>query len=106
MDLEIGPQAVKEKLDKKEKIVLLDVRTEREYDLCHIEGSTLMPLDKLEGLYVNLEKEDEIIVYCHHGMRSFQGAQFLVSKGFTNVKSMAGGIHLWSQEIDPTIPEY
>jgi len=106
MALEITPQEVKNKLVHKKNITLLDVRTDREHAFCRIEGSLHMPLDKLEGLYTQLEKDDEIITYCHHGMRSMKAAQFLISRGFTNVKSMSGGIHLWSEEIDASIPEY
>jgi adenylyltransferase/sulfurtransferase len=106
MHLEITPQEVIKKIDRKDSFTLIDVRTEREHRFCHIEGSTHMPLDKLEGLYLQLEKDAEIITYCHHGMRSLKAVEFLISRGFTNVKSMSGGIHLWSEEIDASIPQY
>jgi rhodanese-related sulfurtransferase len=51
-------------------------------------------------------KDKEIIVQCHHGRRSMQVAATLRGLGFTNVKSMAGGIDLWSIDIDPQVPRY
>ena len=106
MEIEITPQEVSAKFGRKDSFTLIDVRTEREHRFCHIKWSTHMPLDKLEGLYLQLEKDAEIVTYCHHGMRSLKAADFLISRGFTNVKSMSGGIHLWSEEIDVSIPQY
>ena len=51
-------------------------------------------------------RNDEIVVYCHHGVRSRQVAHWLRGQGFAQVKSLAGGIDRWSQEIDPTLPRY
>ncbi|HZN11235.1 MAG TPA: rhodanese-like domain-containing protein, partial [Blastocatellia bacterium] len=48
----------------------------------------------------------EIVLHCHHGMRSEQASAFLARQGFTNVKNMIGGIDAWSARVDPSVPRY
>jgi adenylyltransferase/sulfurtransferase len=104
--LEITPLEVKELLDRGRPFKLIDVRGEGEYEICKIEGSTLMPLDELKDLLHTLEPADEIVAYCHHGMRSLKALRLMKEMGFTNVKSMAGGIDVWAVEIDTSLPRY
>ncbi|NOS36004.1 MAG: molybdenum cofactor biosynthesis protein MoeB, partial [Deltaproteobacteria bacterium] len=104
--MEITPREVKELLDRGHPFNLIDVRGEGEYEICKIEGSTLMPLDELKDLLHTLEPADEIVAYCHHGMRSLKALRLMKEMGFTNVKSMAGGIDVWAVEIDTSLPRY
>lgn len=104
--MEITPREVKELLDRGHPFNLIDVRGEGEYEICKIEGSTLMPLDELKDLLHTLEPADEIVAYCHHGMRSLKALRLMKEMGFTNVKSMAGGIEVWAVEIDTSLPRY
>jgi rhodanese-related sulfurtransferase len=104
--LEITPLEVKKLLDKDHPFNLIDVRGAGEYEICKIEGSTLMPLDELKDLLHTLDPADEIVAYCHHGMRSLKALRLMKEMGFTNVKSMAGGIDLWSIDIDTSLPRY
>lgn len=60
--------------------------------------------DRLEEL--EPFRDEELIVYCHHGMRSQQVANWLQQQGFSNVKNMTGGIDHWSREINPQLPRY
>ncbi len=87
---------------------LLDVRQPWENEYCQLSDSILIPLGELPGRVEELEfpHDAEVIVYCHHGVRSLSGAAILQAAGFTNVASMAGGIEAWSHHIDPTIPRY
>jgi rhodanese-related sulfurtransferase len=105
-ELEIKPADVKERLDRGESLVLVDVREQWEYDVCRIEGARLVPLGSLAASLNTLPDVDEVICYCHHGMRSLDAAAWLRFQGFAKAKSLAGGIERWSVEIDPKVPRY
>jgi rhodanese-related sulfurtransferase len=105
-ELEIKPADVKERLDRGESLVLVDVREQWEYDVCRIEGARLVPLGSLAASLNTLPDVDEVICYCHHGMRSMDAAAWLRFQGFAKAKSLAGGIERWSVEIDPKVPRY
>jgi len=106
MDIQILPEEAKLKLDKGEKVVLLDVREPWEYDLARIQGAKLIPMGELQQRANELDPESEIIVYCHHGVRSFHATLFLQQMGFTKAKNLAGGIDGWSLRADPSVPRY
>ena len=106
MSYTITVRDLKTRLDKGEKVFLLDVREPHEYSLAKIEGSVLIPLGTLPTALDQLDKNHEIIAYCHRGMRSADAVGFLLQQGFSNVKNLIGGIEAWSVEIDPTVPRY
>jgi len=105
-ELEITPADVKARLDRGEKLVLIDVREPWEHQVCKIEGATLIPLGSLAASLQTLPDVDEVICYCHHGMRSLDAAAWLRFQGIDKAKSLAGGIERWSLEVDPNIPRY
>ena len=105
-DLEITPKDVKARLDRGEQLVLVDVREPWEHQLARIEGAKLIPLGTLPASLQTLPDVDELICYCHHGMRSLDAAAWLRSQGIEMAKSLAGGIERWSVEIDPQVPRY
>jgi molybdopterin/thiamine biosynthesis adenylyltransferase/rhodanese-related sulfurtransferase len=109
-DMEIEPTLVKQMLDNGKKFTLVDVRGEGEYEINHIEGSTLIPLDIIEERKIEklngLKKDDEIVLHCKAGVRSLKAAKALIDIGFENVKSMRGGIEEWAETIDPSMPRY
>lgn len=91
--------------------LLLDCREPDEFAFCRIDGATLLPLGELERRADELEDDEgrrdrPIVVYCHHGRRSLRAAALLRALGFTDVRSMAGGIDLWSQRVDDQVPRY
>jgi rhodanese-related sulfurtransferase len=92
--------------------VVLDVRTQPEWDICRIDGARLLPLQELEmrmdQLKADLDDDLDrrIVVNCHHGRRSLTATYMLRAAGFTNVTSLAGGIDLWARDIDPKMPTY
>lgn len=106
--LEIDCQAVKQKLDTNHPFILLDCREQDEYNLVHIPECRLLPMSEIQQRVSELDehREAEIVVYCHHGMRSLQVTAWLQQEGFTNVKSMQGGIDAWSCEIDNSKTRY
>lgn len=105
-NLEITPKDVKQRLDRGDKFLLVDVRQPWEFDLCRIEGAKLVPLDALTSSLGEIAAADDVVVYCHHGRRSLDAAVFLRQQGVEGARSMAGGIERWSAEIDPKMPRY
>jgi len=105
-NLEITPADVKARLDQGEKPVLIDVREPWEYALCRIEGAKHVPLGSLAASLETLPDVDEVICYCHRGMRSLDAAAWLRFHGIERAKSLAGGIERWSLEVDPKVPRY
>ncbi len=101
----LSVQELKQKLSQKP--LLLDVREPHEYELAHLD-SLLIPLGSLGERWKELQdkKDQEIIVYCHHGIRSAHACEFLAQKGFKHLKNLTGGIDQWSKKIDPTLPRY
>jgi rhodanese-related sulfurtransferase len=88
------------------KPLLLDVREAWEYGLCHIEGALHMPLQSVPARMAELNPAQEIVVICHHGVRSLHAARFLEHNGFTGVINLSGGVDGWAKEADPTMPTY
>jgi adenylyltransferase/sulfurtransferase len=106
MSFAITVKDLKAKLDTGEKPVLVDVREPWEYALAKLEDSVLVPLATLPQSLDKLDRNAEIIAYCHHGMRSADATSFLLQQGFPNVKNLIGGIDAWSVQIDPKVPRY
>jgi adenylyltransferase/sulfurtransferase len=86
--------------------ILLDVRETFEFEMARIAGAKLIPLGELPARYTELDRAQEIFVFCHSGVRSERAAEFLRSAGFAKVSNVAGGIDAWSEEIDPNVPRY
>ena len=105
-ELEITPTEVKARLDRGESVVLVDVREPWEFEICRIEGAKLVPLGALAASLNTFPDVDELICYCHHGMRSLDAAAWLRFQGFEKAKSLAGGIERWSLEVDSKVPRY
>ena len=107
---EVEPQYVKQKLanGSSDSFVLLDCRRPDELKIATINPSVFLPMQELAHRHEELSdiRQREVVVYCHHGRRSLRVSAFLRSKGFINVKSMAGGIDRWAQEIDPDVAVY
>lgn len=96
--LTLTPEAAKARLDASEEVILLDVRTQEEYDAGHIPGAVCLPNEDIQAdLPLPFEKEAEILVYCHSGHRSAEAADKLASMGYRNVADF-GGIQDWPYE--------
>lgn len=91
---------------KENGTILVDVRELWELDLCKIDGTLNFPMSTISESFIDLNPSDNIAVYCHHGMRSMQVANFLISKGFESLANLQGGIDAWSREIDPLVERY
>jgi adenylyltransferase/sulfurtransferase len=104
-DLQIDPREVKRRLDAGEQLLLVDVREPWEFDICRIAGAKL-PLGSLPSNLPVFEQAGEVVIYCHHGMRSLDATAWLRQQGVECARSMAGGIERWSREIDSAVPRY
>lgn len=104
-DLQITTDELKRRLDAKEPVLLLDIRESWERETANL-GGHFIPMGKIPARYKELNPEQEIIVYCHHGNRSQRVVEFLYENGFKRVKNLVGGIEDWSQRIDPSVPKY
>lgn len=102
----ISVQELKQKMDARELLTLVDVRERWEYDIAQIDGAKLFPLGELETRLTELPREGIVVLQCHSGMRSEEGARLLQKAGFANVYNLEGGIEAWSRDIDPTVPRY
>jgi len=105
-EVELTPQDLHRLLAGPSDVLLLDVRDLWEYHIVHLAGAKLIPLHELPARLHELEAHRPTVVYCHHGLRSYDAACFLRDAGFPHVKSLEGGIDRWSAEIDPTLPRY
>jgi rhodanese-related sulfurtransferase len=102
----LTPLEVRDALGARTDITLIDVREPAEFAIAHIAGATLLPLQTLPAQLGMLSPENEIILYCHHGMRSGMAGNFLLAHGFSRVSHMIGGIDRWSDDVDPTTAKY
>ncbi|MGE0105211.1 MAG: rhodanese-like domain-containing protein [Blastocatellales bacterium] len=98
---------LKRRLENGESVRLIDVREPSEFRVARIEGAELKPLGQIMNWMQELtDKEEELVLMCHHGMRSDRACQFLASQGFTKIRNLRGGIDAWSLQIDPGVPRY
>jgi rhodanese-related sulfurtransferase len=106
--IEISVEDVKALLDEGGRVHLLDVREPQEVALCALPGAENIPMLALfTGQQAPAAAKDaRVVVFCHHGQRSFEAARLLQMQGFTDVRSMAGGIDAWAAAFDPTMPRY
>jgi rhodanese-related sulfurtransferase len=107
MDFEISAGQVKSMLKHGDQFILLDVREPWEVEKVRLEGSKHIPLgDVPMRAHQELDPEEHIIVYCHHGVRSLSVTNWLRQQGFEKVQSMRGGIDGWARTVDPKVPLY
>lgn len=97
---------LKARLDADNQPWLLDVREGWEYSTARIDGATLIPLGELASRVEEVPRDAEIVVYCHHGMRSARAVSMLKHAGYPRVRNLAGGIDRWSVEVDAGTPRY
>lgn len=102
----ISAEELKERMERGDKLEVIDVREEDEYEVARIEGVRLLPLSRFPEWAGTLSPEAEIVFMCHHGIRSAQVCSYLAREGFENLYNLAGGIDAWSCEIDRTVPRY
>lgn len=103
---QINAKQLQEAMGANQKITLLDVREPQEWDITHLPGAQLIPLDQIPERINELDSADDIVVYCHHGQRSQRAINFLKKMGFSKLKNLAGGIDSWAANVDHQMPRY
>jgi adenylyltransferase/sulfurtransferase len=86
--------------------VLLDVREPGELAIAQVEPSLHIPLAEIPARLAEVPADRHVLVLCHHGGRSARATQFLRAAGLTNVTNVAGGIHEWAEQVDPSLARY
>ena len=85
---------------------LIDVRNPAEFELCRLPGAELHPAAQIADWIRELDPDQEILIYCHHGIRSLHAAMYLTARGFRRVMHLRGGLDAYSLRADPSVPRY
>lgn len=107
--LEISPQEASDRLKKGNNAILVDVREPEEFALSRLDNARLIPMQSIPAELQRLEAwadTGELLILCHHGVRSLQVAYWLRERGVENCYSVSGGIDRWSREVDDSVPRY
>ena len=102
----VTPQELDVEIHSGKKVFLFDVREPHEYDIVHLKDSRLIPLGQLPERVSELDTADEIVVYCHTGVRSARATSFLRGLGYKKARNLEGGVEGWSLEVDNSLPRY
>ena len=86
--------------------LLLDVREPWEFDICHIAGSNNLPMGQIPQRVEELPDSGEVVVICHHGVRSQQVIRFLQGQTNASLVNLDGGVDAWAREVDRDMPLY
>ena len=104
---ELYPRELEAYMDKASNPpLLIDVREPWEYDIVHLPNSKLMPMAQLPTQLDELNQDAELVIICHHGIRSRAVALYLEQQGFKKVINLKGGIDAWAKEVDHSMPTY
>jgi rhodanese-related sulfurtransferase len=103
----IEPLEIADLLKSSKDVELLDVREHYEWALCHLESAKLVPMSELHYWRHHLRADGgPYVIYCHHGIRSYQVCTYLAGLGLRNLINLKGGIDRWSRTVDPSVPIY
>jgi rhodanese-related sulfurtransferase len=102
----ITPRQAIERLKAGDRFRFIDVREPQEYAVARVDEAELLPLTRFHEWIDTLEPDEEIVVMCHHGIRSANVCLYLARNGFEKVFNLEGGIDLWSIDADETVPRY
>ena len=104
--MKIGAKELKGLLDGGTSVRLIDVREPWEYDIAHIEGAELLSRDLVQEIMEEWPKDTLMVFSCHRGVRSLDAASYFVGHGFSNVRSLEGGIDAWATDVDTAMARY
>ncbi len=103
---EVSATGLRGELDRGAALKLIDVREPHEFEICRLPQAELMPLGQLPAAAAALGKDEEVVVYCHHGVRGRKALALLREAGFTRLRNLAGGIDAWSVDVASDVPRY
>jgi adenylyltransferase/sulfurtransferase len=105
-EADISVEELRARWDRGDRPFLLDVREPMESAIVRLPGAVLIPMGDLPARQTELNPDGEIVVYCHHGVRSASAVSFLRSQGFRFARNLRGGIDAWAVRNDPSMPRY
>ena len=100
------PVEIKARLDRGDDLLLIDVREHNEIAIAALPGAVVCPLSQADHWIDNVPTGRSLVLMCHHGVRSMHAAMALAARGHQDITNMTGGIDLWSQQVDPSVPRY
>jgi adenylyltransferase/sulfurtransferase len=103
---EITVTDLKSRFDRGDIPNLIDVREPYEWDIARIPNARLIPMNEVAQRLAEIPREEEVVVHCRSGKRSQTVVEYLQSQGYTKVKNLVGGVLAWSDEVDPSVPQY
>jgi adenylyltransferase/sulfurtransferase len=103
---DVTVEELKSRLDGDDSVLLVDVREQREFEICRIPGSVLIPLGELPARMSELDGHADMVVHCKSGARSAKAVALLRDAGYTHARNLQGGILAWIDRVDPTLPKY
>lgn len=103
---ELHPAVLASRLTSGAALTVIDVREPWEWETARLAVARHIPLGEFARAAASLERGDEIVIYCHHGVRSRAAANYLAEQGFTRLWNLSGGIDRYALEVDPAIPRY
>jgi len=103
---QVEPEALRAELDSEEPPFLVDVREPEEWAIAHLPGAHLIPKGELPERVDELTRASKLVVYCRAGTRSAEATRLLLDLGFSNVRTLSGGLNAWAQRVDPSMPQY
>ncbi|MBX9695564.1 MAG: sulfurtransferase [Cyanobacteria bacterium] len=108
--MEISPVELKKRLDNGDNVVLVDVRGAHELYIANLDNSLHIPMDELQHHLAELKELEaaskDIVLYCRTGQRSLNCAHALKNAGFKRIYNLTGGLHAWSDQVDPSVMKY
>lgn len=103
---QLTPAQLKERLAGDAAPIVLDVREPWEVAVCALPGARHIPMRDIPAQAEQLPRDKDIVVLCHHGVRSQHVAGFLERLGFGQLYNLAGGIDAWARDVEPTMAKY
>tara|TARA_B100001989_G_C24235821_1_gene314897 strand:- start:241 stop:570 length:330 start_codon:yes stop_codon:yes gene_type:complete len=104
--INISPIDLKQKLTNKENFILFDVREPEEFEVCHIDGSILVPLTEINEHLPDFDINFEYVVVCKKGDRSLEAIKIMQKQGFEHLVNLDGGIINWAKTVERTMELY
>ncbi len=102
----LNAQELKTRLSAAEPPLVLDVREPWEVQVCAMAGSKHIPMREIPTRLAEIDRDRDVVVLCHHGVRSLAVANFMAAQGFTRLYNLDGGINAWAKEVDPGMAKY
>jgi molybdopterin/thiamine biosynthesis adenylyltransferase/rhodanese-related sulfurtransferase/molybdopterin converting factor small subunit len=102
----VGALTLATELQGRPRPQLIDVREPGEWQIAHLPNAKLIPRATLDHRLAEVAQNRPVVVYCKSGRRSADAVRFLSARGFTNVRSLAGGLDAWAETVDRKMPRY